>query len=356
MENNLLFKQYHKNVQVIPRKDIPAINEVVINNIRFDLGLHQDFRRHDILAEFIPEFGRFSLSWTCLKETQTLEKHQHPNKSLILVIKGSGTLIGDVTQIINEGDSIIVPENCIHGFTANNGEDLYALSIQFDEGLYENINNPKVTFLSQNNHGLDLLFSTNKRRLSTHINTGFFKLLTDGTLKNDPNKMKIFYNYLYYWSNSFQKILHLRQGVVNHSQLGMMYLEHFKEEFGHDEILKNEQEIVPENIDLNIESYASWFLMKTLISNDLERIIMIHLVLETSAHAFHQLAAKVFKEKEGEKYFDIHQESDEKHAVMGINFLKNQTSGTYIDLLDFLNKCWDMLDAMLSKIDQIIRS
>jgi len=130
------------NVEVINRANIDLISEVSIKGVAHQLGEHRDFKRHAKLKDFIPCRGEFSLSWTKLEKNQTLEKHTHPVKSMIVICSGRASLIGQEKRLISEGDVVIVPPYFEHGFVADQGEVLHALSIQFEgDGLYENLKN-----------------------------------------------------------------------------------------------------------------------------------------------------------------------------------------------------------------------
>jgi quercetin dioxygenase-like cupin family protein len=134
-------------VQIIRRADVPAIYEVEENGTKHVLGEHRDFSRHPALRAFIPEKARLSMSWAFLTPGQVLDPHLHPIRSMIVICRGSGKLLGDKTCTLEEGDIVAVGPGCLHGFVGGERDGLQVLSIQFEErGLYEDVENALVTF------------------------------------------------------------------------------------------------------------------------------------------------------------------------------------------------------------------
>jgi quercetin dioxygenase-like cupin family protein len=134
-------------VFVIRRADVPAIYEVEENGTKHDLGEHRDFSRHPTLRQFIPNPARLAISWAFLEPGQTLEPHLHPIRSMIVVCRGSGRLLGDKTSALEEGDIVAVGPGRLHGFVGGEPHGLQVLSIQFEErGLYEDAERALVNF------------------------------------------------------------------------------------------------------------------------------------------------------------------------------------------------------------------
>jgi len=147
LENNALKKDKPvlSEVQVIARNDIPAIHSVTQNGVVHHLGEVRDFQWHDVLKEFLPSSKLISFSWVHLKPGDSLAPHEHPMKSMIILVKGSARLTGQINRPLNEGDIVITPPNCSHGFEAI--EESYGFSIQFEEGIYTDPENARVRFL-----------------------------------------------------------------------------------------------------------------------------------------------------------------------------------------------------------------
>jgi quercetin dioxygenase-like cupin family protein len=135
-------------VQVISRNDIPAIHSVTQDGVTHHLGELRDFHWHDTLKQFLAK-KRISISWVHLNPGERLLPHEHPMESMVIILKGQGKLTGQKNQPLKEGDVVITPPNCSHGFDGAGETGAYGLSIQFEEdgGLYTDPENPNVTFL-----------------------------------------------------------------------------------------------------------------------------------------------------------------------------------------------------------------
>lgn len=153
MENNALKQEDVFNnlaveeVQVIAREEIPAIHSITQNGEVHHLGEVRDFQWHETLKTFLPSASMISFSWVHLKPGDTLAPHEHPMKSMIILVKGSARLTGQKNLPLKEGDIVITPPNCSHGFEAI--EDSYGFSIQFEEGIYTDPENSRVKFLGE---------------------------------------------------------------------------------------------------------------------------------------------------------------------------------------------------------------
>jgi mannose-6-phosphate isomerase-like protein (cupin superfamily) len=147
MTNNALKKDNPAltEVQVIARNDIPAIHSITQEGVVHNLGELRDFQWHDILKDFLPSNKMISFSWVRLKPGESLAPHEHPMKGMIIIIKGSARLTGQKNLLLKEGDVVITPPYCSHGFDAI--EESYGLSIQFEEGIYTDPENARVRFL-----------------------------------------------------------------------------------------------------------------------------------------------------------------------------------------------------------------
>jgi len=135
-------------IAIVRRADIPAISEIVEDGELHQLGELRDFRRHPLLAKFIPERARLAIAWVRLQPNQELAPHLHPTPSLLLCTGGRGIIIGMPEPVIEPGDAILVPPGSTHGFMGLPPTGVEGLSIQFEErGLYEDTANPQVKFV-----------------------------------------------------------------------------------------------------------------------------------------------------------------------------------------------------------------
>lgn len=330
---------------VVPRQDVRAIHSVEIDGVIHDIGENRDFRRNALLAAFLPSSGRISISWARLTAGQELAVHEHPTKSVIVIARGGGALLGSAPRVLHEGDIVAVPVGAPHGFTTDS--ELVVLSIQFEgAGLYEDEVNPRVEFSGRL---LERFIRYQDERVASYLNTPIFRMLNDGTLE-DPQSKARFLACLHQWSSVFQRMMFLRQGLTYGAPWEAMFLQHFHEELGHDNLLAKEVGIATTGSDAILDACASWFLHRTMVGDNLERLVIVHSVLERGAHEFHTQANKLFPSA----YFDAHASADDAHHNLGMSELDAMDMATYERLLETSKKAWDMLEALLDRIAEIV--
>ncbi|NOI60938.1 cupin domain-containing protein [Vibrio coralliilyticus] len=332
-------------MKIIKMNEIENVSNVTVDNQVHFLGEHRDFRRNEYLAKFIPENARLSMSWTMLKEHEVLEIHEHPTPSMIVVYAGNGEVIGDLEASLTQGDIVAVPPGYKHGFVGGD-QSLRAISVQFEgKGLYENIDEARVKFVETNN-GLDKLLEHNSIRIKQHIEIPFFQMLTDGTLE-DAGKRKVFEMLLKNWSEKFQNIMFIRQGSTQSKRFQSVFKQHLIEEIGHDDLIK-----APENYiwDPIIESCAEWFLSKMVFTDNVEKSVVMHLVLEEGAHEFHERANALKATEENKEYFHTHAVHDEDHSKLANHLLNDLSPTQYKELTALIDQAWDVLECMLGRM------
>ena len=134
-------------ITVVRRADIPSITEILEDGELHQLGEQRDFRRHPLLAQFIPERARLAIAWVRLGPNQELKPHRHTTPSLLLCTGGRGIILEQPEPVIEPGDAVLVPVGSTHGFRGLPPTGIEGLSIQFEErGLYEDVANPLVKF------------------------------------------------------------------------------------------------------------------------------------------------------------------------------------------------------------------
>jgi quercetin dioxygenase-like cupin family protein len=134
-------------ITIVPRSEVQAVSEVMEDGALHFLGEQRDFRRHPALAEFLAETVRLGVAWVRLGPGQVLQPHRHPTRSMIIVCRGEGVLLDQGEKPLREGDTVLVPADYLHGFRGLAPNGVEGLSIQLEGlGLYEDVNNPRVTF------------------------------------------------------------------------------------------------------------------------------------------------------------------------------------------------------------------
>jgi quercetin dioxygenase-like cupin family protein len=340
-------------VYIVKRDDIRDINSVEVGGTLHILGEHRDFRRHSSLNRFIPEHGRYSFSWVRLREGEVLDNHEHPTKSMIIVSQGAVYLTGDVEQRLNEGDIVCVPPGKKHGFRTEVGQAFYGLSIQFEgEGLYENEYAPRVEFTTQNIATFHQLQKFNENQLRLHGQNGLFQLFASGALNHDTARRKRFIEALYVWSCCFHKMIYARQALCTDKALLPIYTRHLHEEFGHSELLRTDYQLDGTAYDPILEAASQWFIAKMLSADEAEKVVVVHMVVESSGHIFGEKSKGIFTQKKPieESYFEIHSEADEDHSAMGLDYLQRRPPSEFPKLLETCRQAWDQMNLVHERI------
>jgi quercetin dioxygenase-like cupin family protein len=352
-EPDFFLRNEMTDVSVISRGDIRAITSVLVDGQQHFLGEHRDFRRNANLHRFIPEEGRYSFSWVRLRNGEVLDNHEHPTKSMILVCHGSVHLAGDTNRLLVEGDAVCVPPGKKHGFRTEPNQEFYGLSIQFEgEGLYENEIAPRVGFISSQNSPYADLDSLNKSLLERHSHNSLFKLFETGVLRDDVMRRKRFMECLYVWSRYFQKMLHARQAFCTNDSLLSLYTDHLREEFGHDELLRTQNGLEGGAYDPALESASLWFVNKMLSADESEKIVVVHMVVESSGHLFGNATKDLFPKVPAadDSYFEVHAEADDGHSAIGRPYLQHLTPSEFPKLMETCRQAWHQMDIVHERI------
>lgn len=344
-----------QNVNVVRRTDIRSISSVEANNEIHNLGEHRDFRRHDALRYFMPEQGRYSFSWVSLKDGEKLDNHIHPTASMIIICEGSVEVTGEVEKTVCAGDIVCVPPGRIHGFRTGPGQMFNGLSVQFEgEGLYENEVTPRVAFQEHSDSPFKQLESLNNQLLARHQENSLFTLFNSKVLETDVAKKNKFLSALSVWSHYFQKMLYARQAFCTDDELLPLYRQHLDEEYGHDTLLKNQYQIDDAVYDPLLESTSQWFINKMLSSDEAEKIVIVHMVVESSGHVFGEATKHIFNKASAshseDTYFDVHAEADDDHSQIGLAYIHKASPAQFPKLMETCRQAWDQMDLVHERI------
>lgn len=196
------------------------------------------------------------------------------------------------------------------------------------------------------------LLKYNENLFQQFIKRPFFLLLMEQKLKENSQKEK-FLNCVQVFSNEFQKILFARQASCVDKKFIPTFTRHFNEELGHDELLLQRKNIENEQDSILVAS-SSWFVWQMFVRDNIEKVVLMHLVLEMSGDFYHSIATKVFNDEIESNYFDIHAELDEFHANMGVDLLEGLSSEDYHRLETVAQQGWRMLTVMVDRTYQLV--
>ncbi|MEU6999807.1 cupin domain-containing protein [Nonomuraea sp. NPDC046570] len=345
------------SVVTVARSDIRAIASVEVEGEEHWLGEHRDFRRHDALARFLPEHGRFSLAWVRLRNGERLDVHEHPTKSMILVCRGSARLIGDLRMPLTEGDTVCVPPGAQHGFETEPGEEFHGLSVQFEgSGLYESESAPRVRFTQAVSASMAELEALNHARLRRFSRHRLFEFFASGRMRDEPPLRDRFVSALYVWSVYFQRMLYARQAVCADPGLREVYAGHLREEFGHDRLLRERHAVAEDVYDPILEAAGNWFVMQMHGADEAAKIVIVHLVVESSCHIFGEKTKSAFQTTSDTdiSYFDLHAEVDQDHRDIGRDRLHALSPSQFPHLINVCDQAWDQLELVFDRMAALV--
>jgi mannose-6-phosphate isomerase-like protein (cupin superfamily) len=341
-------------MQVISRDTIPPITDVQHDGEVHALGELRDFRWNDQLRDFMPATSEFSVSWVRLMDREVLQPHVHPIQSMMIFYSGSGEMLGDFKKPVAAGDVVVVPAGRQHGFVGGpNG--LYALSIQFGEGLYTVPETPRVQFTT-GDETLEGLLAYNARRLEGFLQRPIFGLLASGALE-DPVQRKAYLESLQIWVDGNQALLFSRQATCMDPFYKATFLRHMVDEMGHDTLHKERAGGPPAEDpharDAVMEAITNWFTHQMYVLDNAEKTAIVHLVIENASAAYHARAMPALAKYMNRDYFAVHVEADEGHAAMGEALLGSESPRTYARLKAIVGEAWDMIGAMTDRVTEL---
>ncbi len=342
-----------QQMMIVRRSEIPAITEIVVDGKRHGLGIHQDFRRHPVLASYLPEAARLSMSWVHLEPGEELAIHAHPTVSIIIVATGEGFSRGDCEGSFSDGDVIVVPSGARHGFVGAGTKGYWALSVQVEgEGLYEQASKARVSFESA---GLERLLAVNAKLMDDHVSNDLFHFIAGSDVTEAPKRAKLL-DTIQVWSTFYQRMVLLRSALTDHPVYRALANDHLAEEFGHDQHLAADRgDRLKAVWDPILESGSSWFAWKMMTLDDAAKTALVHLVLEGGSKVFHVRANPVMAKFDETKHFGVHDEADEGHFEMGMTALQGLSDKQYQYLETVVREGWDMLNLICARMATLAR-
>ena len=332
-------------IHIIPRHDIPAIFSEHRENQHQDVGDVRIFFNHDLLKQFLPDQTKISFAWAYLVAGEILSPHAHPHATMIIVVQGNGKLIGQIQKPIASGDTILIPAHCSYGFTDISTEGLHAVTIHFNDHSTP----PLPSTYPPTFNGL---LAHNQQRLTQLLKNSFFHMLRDHTL-DDPHKRQTFLDCLQLFGDLFQMLMFNRQATSVEEPYQTMFTAHFLEELGHNEFLAA-REVKNKINDPILKAVSSWFTYQMFVLDNLEKAVIVHLVLETSGYYYHSLVQERMRDHVKSNYYQLHTENDEQHTEMALKLLRNHHPHIYKRLLQILDEGWDMLTAMNERVVTLV--
>lgn len=193
------------------------------------------------------------------------------------------------------------------------------------------------------------LLEKNKLFVNEYTNNRLMTLIKSDDMKEKYMRKRLL-DCIQVFSDYFQKVVMLRYVFCDNSKFLSVAQLHLTEEYGHNISLKQDREHRPSIWDPILESTSSWFAWKMFTLDEEEKIVLVHLVLESSAHLFFTQAHQVMEQYQETEYFKIHRDADERHEQMGISLLKELTVEKYQQLQKILHQGWAILNTACNQI------
>lgn len=150
------------------------------------------------------------------------------------------------------------------------------------------------------------------------------------------------------WANHFQTLLHLRMALGRDPAHLAVAADHQREELGHHDNLRRQRGTAATDIwDPVMEAAAHWFVARFHAASDLERTMIMHLVIESSAEIFFLKSAYIFTDM---PHFSGHAEDDGGHIAMGLGLLSVASDDELIVLREVHAQGWRMISLLCDRM------
>ncbi|HLD16942.1 MAG TPA: hypothetical protein VJB02_04425 [Coxiellaceae bacterium] len=205
------------------------------------------------------------------------------------------------------------------------------------------------------NCNLETLLAVNKTYVEQFKLSSLIAFIQSPSV-HDEHAQKTLLDCIQLFSDHFQKMITARYLTTEKTFFKKIALEHFKEEFGHNELLLKDRNNEPPAWDPILDATASWFIWKMIELDNIEKTFLMHLVLEASANVFFSEADRVMQQYGITKYFSLHAEVDEDHELMGLKLLEGLREQEYFYLFQTQKQGWEMITAACDRIAKIIEN
>lgn len=197
------------------------------------------------------------------------------------------------------------------------------------------------------------LLAFNDRLLERHKRLRCFRLFTDGTLE-DAAKREIFLACLQALARHFQETIFMRQAHCAAEPYRSLFMRHFREEVGHDDVLRADRGRSDEMWDPIIEGVGAWFTSRMSVLDNIEKTVIVHLVLESSGAYMGTLSRKTMPQFGSANYFALHDELDDSHVTVALAPLMQQSPETLVRLRTVIEQAWRMLDTWGDRVASLV--
>jgi hypothetical protein len=199
----------------------------------------------------------------------------------------------------------------------------------------------------------DNLIAFNTAFVERHKRLRVFQLFTDGTF-DDPEKRETFFGCLQVFARHFQTILFARQAHCADDRYGALFQRHLNEEVGHDDVLRKDRGRSEEVWDPVLEGTTAWFISRMMVLDNLEKLSVVHLVLESSGAHMGSVSKAAMRRYGSAAYFSLHDEVDDSHVAIALEPLRRQPPETIARVMVVIEQAWRMIDTHADRIATLV--
>jgi mannose-6-phosphate isomerase-like protein (cupin superfamily) len=329
--------------QIVKRDTIPPLREVEQDGEIHKLGELRDFRWSQELKDFLANASGFSVSWVVLGHEEVLDPHAHPILSMMVVYSGTGQMLGDLECPLQQGEVVVVPAGCQHGFVGG-PEGLAALSIQFGEGLYTTPEKPRVVFMEGERHTLGNLLEYNERRRKEFANHPVFDLVRDGTL-DDPERCSVFAASGNLMLAGMSRLL-VSQRATSRNPAYQSWL------VSRLQVQARTSQSKSQLRDTLLDAALTWFDHQMFVLDDAEKAAITCLVVDGALDIYREKVRLALEPAPDGSL----SERASRGTVAAMELLRSESPRTYARLERIIGEGWDMMGAIAERITYLTRS
>jgi hypothetical protein len=197
------------------------------------------------------------------------------------------------------------------------------------------------------------LLDQNARLLERHKRLRTFRLFTDGTLESEARR-DVMFKCVQVFARHFQTMLFARQHHCDDPAYRVLFLRHLREEAGHDEVLSKQRGCADEIWDPVMEGSAAWFVRCMSTLDNVEKLSVMHLVLESSGAYMGSVCGPAMRRFNSSQYFELHDEVDQSHVTMALEPLHRQSPETIARLRVLTGQAWLVLDVWVERVAALV--
>lgn len=344
-------------VQIISLHDLPPIHSIVSGGKVHALGEVRPFRHHPELARLLSTTPRgVSITWVRLRKDERHDVHTHPVASLLVVCQGAARTLGDVSTTVGAGDLVLIPAGERHGFVGAGDDGFLGLSIQMEEsGLFDRPDQPQIVYAAPARAAtpIEAIMAIQRGHIERFRDNPLFRLAREGAFAAQDARGR-FLDAFQIWSDAFQRMVLARAALVEDRRFGRIAERHLHEEFGHNRTLaegRDHSARVQE--DARLEALSEWFVAQMLRLGDLEKLVLVHCVVEASATIFYAEMGAIFESSGLVRHVEQHDGVDSDHYEMGLGVLRELEVRDVERVGRVLRRGWQMQGLVFERIAEL---